>query len=155
MKLNYKSDFAILLRFVDSEGEAILCPDIDIKVHLSTNGYGKYTALRTCDVWRNLHPHPEGLMIVADSHSLSPGLLSLNVILEIPNDLYPDGFEHIETPVATDIVLSKEATESADIVTVDVHIPRLDNYDTLSPLIPIATEEDIDKAFDEIFNTQN
>ena len=91
-RVNYESDFTLMLKPVDAEGNATdAFPSGDFEI-VFTCGGRKYSCSRKGDRYTNCRLNDDGtLTVVFDSHNLLPGVLRMKMFLHLPNALYPDG----------------------------------------------------------------
>lgn len=91
-RVNYESDFTLMLKPVDAEGNAAdAFPSGDFEI-VFTCGGRKYSCSRKGDRYTNCRLNDDGtLTVVFDSHNLLPGVLRMKMFLHLPNALYPDG----------------------------------------------------------------
>ena len=91
-RVNYESDFTLMLKPVDAEGNAAdAFPSGDFEI-VFTCGGRKYSCSRQGDRYTNCRLNDDGtLTVVFDSHNLLPGVLRMKMFLHLPNTLYPDG----------------------------------------------------------------
>lgn len=91
-RVNYESDFTLMLKPVDAVGNAAdAFPSGDFEI-VFTCGGRKYSCSRKGDRYTNCRLNDDGtLTVVFDSHNLLPGVLRMKMFLHLPNALYPDG----------------------------------------------------------------
>lgn len=91
-RVNYESDFTLMLKPVDAEGNAAdAFPSGDFEI-VFTCGGRKYSCSRQGDRYTNCKLNDDGtLTVVFDSHNLLPGVMRMKMFLHLPNALYPDG----------------------------------------------------------------
>lgn len=114
-QIYYKDDFRIAVTFM-RDGEAAPMPDVDFAGVLKTPGslatsfvrFGRRDGvLKACEV-----DEAGVLHIAADGHSLSPGVIDLEIAFFVPNADYPDGTQRIGRRFTLDACLSVRPSDS-------------------------------------------
>lgn len=104
--IDYRSDFSFLLEITDKKGNVLPLRDLDFEGHA-------YTALKPGFAFRRkggkaVHCMMRGdkVLVVCDAHRLHPGTVKVELRVEYPDDLYPDGIRTEVHCFDTDIRLA-------------------------------------------------
>lgn len=138
---NYLQDFSIwqqiLYRDENGKFQDFGFPPYDFKcIYWTTSKNNKYVA--SCQ-WIDGIPHyvncrndDNRLIVIFDHCGLLPGELKGEMILDFPDDNYPDGFQNSTIPLKTDIRLSYKHTEMpslSEAIAIMPHIKGRDGKD--------------------------
>ncbi len=113
-KINYKSDFDFFLHLqscIRNENgtcstEDVGWPDFDWTASFWTSSKAnRFVVSCRGGVCHNCFNDNGRIHVVANSHGLGNGMLNVEVFAEFPNEIYPDGFERVVTPMPLDIEL--------------------------------------------------
>lgn len=122
--INYKSDFDFILRLRDADGTDIGIPPYDWTVRLWTaTKANAYVVSSIGGVLTNCYDDKGRLHIVADNHHLSPGILHVEFIAEIPDSDYPDGLRRNVIPATLDIQLITGSSDLPASIEADLPLP--------------------------------
>ncbi|MCP9611136.1 hypothetical protein [Coprobacter tertius] len=125
MKLiNKDSDFTAFVQFTDAAGSKISVPEYDFILEYETDGFNKYVASKKDGVYSNCRLDGDRLLVVFNDHGLDCGLLRQTLFIGIPNEVFPDGLQHIRVPQLPGIELwggKSDNTESAEITVLPVY----------------------------------
>lgn len=122
--INYKSDFDFILRLLDADGTDIGIPRYDWTVRLWTSTKANaYIASCSGGILTNCYDDNGRLHIVADNHRLSPGILKVEFIAEIPDSDYPDGLQRNVIPATLDIQLITGPGDLPSSIEADLPLP--------------------------------
>lgn len=105
-KINYKSDFDLILNLTDCEGREIGWPSHDWTSRFRTVGSARaFTA--SCRGGECVNCYNDGgrIRVVFDGHGLGCGRLHCEFAIEIPDSSYPDGFHRVVTATDLDVEL--------------------------------------------------
>lgn len=108
-KINYRSDFDIVLKLKDPSDpkKTVPFPDCDFSAVFYTWSRTKcYRIGRRGDEYTNCFPDSDGgIHVVFNDHDLGRGQLKWEPHFELPNDLFPDGIQDLFSKEALDITL--------------------------------------------------
>lgn len=169
MKINYKSDFDIILTLktcVRHEDGTCSKRDVGWPEHdwvatfRTENGLREYVASRKGDTLVNCFNDNGRIHVVFNNHRLGKGVLRVDFHSEVPNAIYPDGIQDLYEPQPLDIELVGGAGDCATAAEVEVLLPYIkgdkgekltyadltaqDKADLIAPI-----KEGIDKAITE------
>ncbi len=105
-KINYRSDFKTRLKLTDHSGTEIGWPGYDWEAFFYTGS--RSTAYRVgCMDGTPVNCRRDGdrVMAVFDNHQLGPGRIRADFHSYIPDPDYPDGTQHVVTPLELEIEL--------------------------------------------------
>ena len=120
-KVNYQSDFDVLLNLIGEDGKAIGFPDFDFSAKFESGV--AYEVGQKGGVQKGVSDADGKVKVVFNSHKLSPGELKLTFSADIPDETYPDGKKLHVVPVKTDVRLTTEASEVSTGIEIDVKLP--------------------------------
>lgn len=134
--VNYKSDFALLLRLYlckcgdddapAEKGVEIDFPAYDWEARYWTWGKANvYTASCKGGVCTNCRNKDGKILVVFNDHGLSPGPLNVEFTALLPDDLFPDGDRRTVVPGPLDVVLTKDAVCCPSIVEAEMILPYI------------------------------
>lgn len=130
MQKHYKSDFTLSLVSSADCGDLVnLCSECDFSgtvrsglfsagLHFSHKGK-EYTNCLIKD---------GRLLIICNSHNLSPGRVVVQLCVEVPNADFPDGFERLTTVIPTGLVLTASGGSELGEAEVKAVIPYVSPY---------------------------
>lgn len=129
MKINYKSDFDFKLNLkaqsVDGSYIDVGFPTYDFKGFLYTRGNRKYEFGKQGEVLTNCFDDNGTIHIVANAHSLFPGIVKIGFYADIPNDIYPDDHKLTFTDCPTNIELIEGCGGEFDNAQVELIAPYI------------------------------
>lgn len=127
IKIYYKSDFDFILKVKDCHGTVLGWPDFDWTARLWTSQkVNAFVASNKGGKATNCFNDNGQIHIVADTgHGLSAGRLQVELTAELPNDIYPDGYERVVNAIALDIELTDSAVPCPDIAEVEMMLPMI------------------------------
>lgn len=99
-KINYKSDFDLIVRLKDCEGTEVPWPECDWDATFWTSGMASYAASYNSATgeYKNCFREADGSMhFVFDSHGLGIGELKWQPHFALENTIYEDGYQNIYT----------------------------------------------------------
>lgn len=111
----YKSDFDFILQVFDKTGKEVFVGDMDFIASFRTFSLTRpFVASRERGQLSNCFIEPDGrLHVVAKDHGLPPGQLKCELLVRIPDSIYPDGMRKDFTPGPVGICLTEDAGEPA------------------------------------------
>lgn len=123
-RVNYRSDFNLILRLRSHDGTDIGFPSFDWEARFYT-GLKANAFVASCrgGICENCFNDGGRIHIVFDNHLLSQGELKVEFVAYIPNDDYPDGAEKIVVPKSLGIVLTRCAAPCAAGITSELVLP--------------------------------
>lgn len=107
-KINYKSDFDLIVRLKDCEGTEVPWPECDWDATFWTSGMASYAASYNSATgeYKNCFREADGSMhFVFDSHGLGIGELKWQPHFALENPVYADGYKDTFSRAALDIEL--------------------------------------------------
>ena len=120
-KVNYQSDFDVLLNLIGEDGKPVGYPDFDFMVKFECGG--TYEVGQKGGVKRGVSEEDGKVKVVLNDHKLSPGTLKLVFSADIADPTYPDGKKMHVVPVETDVNLITEVSEVSTGIVIDVKLP--------------------------------
>lgn len=136
---NYKSGFDFLLGLTDCGGKPARIPECDWYAYFYTaDPYKRIKASCISGVYTNCFRDGDKLHFVFDhTHGLLPGELHWEPHFDIPNDIYPNGYQHICWPETLGIELVRGRGDCATETVVEVMAPYIKGepftYDDFTP----------------------
>lgn len=114
-KINYESDFDVIVSFQSVTGAAddLMGFDFEGKVYTEQTKE-PYVFSHVGEEWTNCFNDGGKLHIVCDSHGLARGQVLMNLAVELPNDIYPDGRRHVVSRYPLGILLCRENEEPTE-----------------------------------------
>lgn len=104
VRINHQSDFTILYQFKDASGALLPVPDYPFQIVLWSKN--KYTCSFDGTNYVNCQKLDDNsLLLIVNNAQLGVGQLMLQLFLEIPNGIFPDGYQNVLDPQLTDILL--------------------------------------------------
>lgn len=126
MKINYKSDFDFILSITDAEGKEVGWPDYDWRAWFFTDiAANAYEASCIGGKCTNCFNDNRRIHVVFNGHHMSPGVLNVRFDSELPNAIYPDGFQHISDPIKLDVELVRGQGDKPTQMDVDMMLPYI------------------------------
>lgn len=138
-EINYRQDFTLLQSFYYKNEKGDLVdfgfPPYDFKIfYWTASRANAYVA--SCR-YANGEPKcvncrkvgDNKLLVVFDNHKLSPGELHAEMIMEVPDDMYPDGFRRDPFPMRTDVRLIHGPTPTPTRVETTAILPYIKGRD--------------------------
>ena len=123
-KINYKSDFDIILHIKDHEGIDKGFPSFDwIAKFYTTSKATAYTAAFINGKYINCFNDDGQIHIVFNDQKMGAGKLNVEFKSSYPNTIYPDGHRDVYEPMPLDIELVTGAGEDSGTYDVDITIP--------------------------------
>lgn len=109
----YKSDFDFILQVFDKTGKEVFVGDMDFIASFRTFSLTRpFVAYRERGQLSNCFIEPDGrIHVVAKDHGLLPGQLKCELLVRIPDSIYPDGMRKDFTPGPVGICLTEDAGE--------------------------------------------
>lgn len=134
--VNYKSDFALLLRLYlcksgdegapAEKGVEIDFPTYDWEARFWTwNKANVYTASCKGGVCTNCRNEGGKILVVFNGHGLSPGTLNVEFTALLPDDLFPDGDRRTVVPGPLGVVLTKDAACCPSTMEAEMILPYI------------------------------
>lgn len=107
----YKSDFDFILQVFDKTGKEVFVGDMDFIASFRTFSLTQpFVASRERGQLSNCFIEPDGrIHVVAKDHGLPPGQLKCELLVRIPDSIYPDGMRKDFTPGPVGICLTEDA----------------------------------------------
>lgn len=128
-ELNYKSDFELIITFVENDNE-IPVPDFDFKLIFKTDGYSRYIAERYCGELRNCLVENGKLRVQFKNHGLELGRLRSEYYLYVINGNFSDGIQRVVSTSISEITLIDGIGDEMREVNINWIMPTVD-YSTL------------------------
>lgn len=150
IRKNYRSDFCLILDLYDAAGKKMDLPDYNFTVRVTTAGNCCFTAYRRGDITKGFVIRDGKIVLVCDNHGLLPGVVKVTFEGDIPNNIYPDGYEHIFRRIETDIQLTDRESDDDLAAMVSLALPLLSNAPP--PILSEATDKEILELSQNIFN---
>ena len=123
-KINYKSDFDIILHIKDHEGIDKGFPSFDwIAKFYTTSKATAYTAAFINGKYINCFNDDGQIHIVFNDQKMGAGKLNVEFKSSYPNTIYPDGTRDVYEPMPLDIELVTGAGEDSGTYDVEITIP--------------------------------
>ena len=122
-KVNYKSDFDVLLHIVDADGNAVGFPTFDFVLTFTTSGQVRFEAGQANGIKRGVSDADGKVRVVFNDHHLLTGVLNLEVRANVENDIYPDGKKLYVFEVPTNIELHYGASEVSSDIEIEMTLP--------------------------------
>ncbi|MDR1347754.1 MAG: hypothetical protein LBJ63_04890 [Prevotellaceae bacterium] len=139
MKVNYRSDFLLLVRFRNLSGEIINIPDYNFILTFKTAGSWNTYAVdvdrdRESSVYKVVND--TDLLVIFNSHNLGKGLLECEWKLNIPNDIMPDSEMNLVVVNIQDIELWDGESDMASAeISMELIMPYVSSSDITSMAI--------------------
>lgn len=113
-EFNYRQEFPLIINFYykgeDGKLQAFGFPAFSFKIFFwTTSRADNYVA--SCHYedgvpkFTNCKRIGDSLVVIFDNHRLNPGKLHSEMIMDVPSDLYPDGFRRDIIAMHTDVLL--------------------------------------------------
>lgn len=126
MRINHKSDFDFVLHLSDARGQEIGWPDCDWRVAIWSVSRDRSLVASCMDGdCCNCFNDDGKIHIVADNHRLGVGRLQCELVMEIPDGRYPDGYQRVVLRRRLDVELvagDSDCKPCVCDVTVDVPV---------------------------------
>lgn len=74
-------------------------------------------------VYKNMLEMDGKIVVIFDRHNLTPGDLNVIVTMDVPDGLYPDGYQHEEMPYRTDVKLWHGISDGYEIEAATAILP--------------------------------
>lgn len=125
-KVNYKSDFDFFLVIRDCRGTDIGFPDFDWECRFYTvQKANAFEVSYKGGVYTNCFNDRGRIHVVCDNHGLSAGEIEAELNVFLPNEIYPDGNQHLSTPFSAEIKLIKGPAPCPSTAEVEATIPSI------------------------------
>ena len=127
-KYNYKSDFDFVLWLTDCKGNKMPFPQCDWHAYFWTaDPYRPLKASCSNGACHNCFRQPDGAIhfVFDHRHGLLPGKLHWEPHFDVPNEIYPDGLQHLCWPESLDIELVSGRGDCATETVVEVMAPYI------------------------------
>lgn len=125
-KKNFKSDFHFFLHLTDCDGKEIGVPDYDWTAYFYTaSRLQTYAASYKNGVYTNCFDDNGRLHIVCDNHGLPCGTLKCEFVAELPNSIFPDGYEKDVNPEPIGIELVRGKSDCSDDMVAELVLPYI------------------------------
>lgn len=129
-KVNYKSDFDLILRLNMCAGDSCVdvgWPDYDWTAKFYTGSREKsYIASNIGGVLTNCFNDDGKIHVVFNNHGLDSGTLRVEFSAEIPNDMYPDGLKREVIPSPLGIELTRGRGDCSALIESSVTTQDID-----------------------------
>ncbi len=129
-KVNYKSDFDLILRLNMCAGDSCVdvgWPDYDWTAKFYTRSREKsYIASNIGGVLTNCFNDDGKIHVVFNNHGLDAGTLRVEFSAEIPNDMYPDGLKREVIPSPLGIELTRGRGDCSALIESSVTTQDID-----------------------------
>lgn len=153
-KINYKSDFDVIVRMRDLSGTWNFWPDCDwtMRFYTGDDRINQFVASRVGDTYTNCFLDNKQVHVVFNRHRLGVGVLKMELHLKYPNGIYPDGIRDTYTPEPLNIELVDDRGNEERAIETEVVVPVLTEYGpalpfTFSEKIPDVVRYDRDRKF--------
>lgn len=115
-RINYKSDFDFPIRAVGENGVPLDLSKYDWELTLMTaNSKRTFIASHKGGEWSNCESDDMGARIVCDNHGLDVGKVSMELAVDIPDELFSDTMRHIVSKIESGIYMTQATTEVSHI----------------------------------------
>lgn len=124
MKKNYRSAFDFDLILYDARDEEIPFPPYDFTIRMTTDDYRFFTAgQRGLELQGCIRSGDRIHIVVPAGHQLAPGMLHVEFIAELPNEIYPNGLQRVVRIEHADIELTLDTDDMPTRAEVDMRLP--------------------------------
>lgn len=148
-KINYKSDFDFILRLTDCKGDNIGFPDFDWEAKLYTNSKANAFVVYSRNGETVNCFNDEGkIHVVVDGHKMGIGNLNVEMRMELPNDIYPDGVQNDVQPMPLDIELVSGQGDCPTTAEIEVRLPYINGNGNITDELLAYIKKEIDKKAD-------
>lgn len=148
-KINYKSDFDFILRLTDCKGVNIGFPDFDWEAKFYTNSKANsFVASRRNGETVNCFNDGGQIHVVVDGHKMGIGNLNVEMRMELPNDIYPDGVQNDVQPMPLDIELVSGQGDCPTTAEIEVRLPYINGNGNITDELLAYIKKEIDKKAD-------
>lgn len=125
-EINYQSDFDFILKLYDCSGNEMGIPKYDWEARFYTSSKANaYVASYKDGVYVNCFNDNGQIHIVCNNHGLPSGTLRCEFVAEIPNDIYPDGYEKKVNPQPLEIELVRGACHCVPDMDIQMMLPYI------------------------------
>lgn len=137
--INYKSDFDFIPKLKDRNGKEVRFPDCDWEAVLwVSNKANNYKVSRKGEQYTNCFVEENGdVHFVVNGHHLGIGVLKWDLHVALPNEIYPDGLQHLCWPESLDIELVAGAGDCPTTAELEAMLPYIKGepftYDDFTP----------------------
>lgn len=110
-KVNYKSDFSFVLHLYDCDGNEVGFPLFNWRARFFTPDMKINGLVASCvdGVCTNCFNDNGNIRVVANDHHLGKGRLQVEFVSLLPDGIYPDNDQRVNTPASLGIELVREA----------------------------------------------
>ena len=123
-KINCMSDFDVILRLSDCEGNEIGWPECDWRAEFFTaSGVGIYRVSRIGGECRNCFDDGGRIHVVFKDHRMGVGTLQCRLTLDLPDGIYPDGIRRDVSPAPLGVELVNGSGDCPHDITLDLTLP--------------------------------
>lgn len=148
-KINYKSDFDFILRLTDCKGVNIGFPDFDWEAKFYTNSKANaFVASSRNGETVNCFNDEGQIHVVVDEHKMGIGNLNVEMHMELPNDIYPDGVQNDVQPMPLDIELVSGQGDCPTTAEIEVRLPYINGNGNITDELLAYIKKEIDKKAD-------
>lgn len=125
--INYKSDFDFIPKLKDRNGKEVRFPDCDWEAVLwVSNKANNYKVSRKGEQYTNCFVEENGdVHFVVNGHHLGIGVLKWDLHVALPNEIYPDGLQHLCWPESLDIELVAGAGDCPTTAELEAMLPYI------------------------------
>lgn len=137
--INYKSDYDFIPKLKDRNGKEVRFPDCDWEAVLwVSNKANNYKVSRKGEQYTNCFVEENGdVHFVVNGHHLGIGVLKWDLHVALPNEIYPDGLQHLCWPESLDIELVAGAGDCPTTAELEAMLPYIKGepftYDDFTP----------------------
>lgn len=133
-EINYRQEFPLVVRFYYKDEQGNLqpfgFPPYDFKIYFwTTSRSDTYTvSCRYVDgepVYLNCKRKGDDLVVIFDNHRLNPGELRAEMVMDVPSDLYPDGYRRDVLIIFTETRLIHGPTPSPTRAEINAILPYI------------------------------
>ena len=125
-KINCKSDFDFILRLTDCKGDPVGFPPYDWSARLWTKFKADAVTV-SCIGGKTTNCFNDNgeIHVVCNSHGLAPGVLRIELAVEIPDGIYPDGARRMVSALPLGIELVRDNTPCPVAADVELTLPYI------------------------------
>lgn len=137
-EFNYRQEFPVVVDFYYNDEHGKITdfgfPPFDFKIFFWTASK-ENAFMASCNYvngvphYVNCKRHKDSLVVVFDRHRLTPGLLHSELVMEVPDDLYPDGYRRDPFILHSDIKLIHGPTPAPTLAQIKAILPYVKGRD--------------------------
>lgn len=119
-RINYKSDFTLLVTLTNSQGEAMSPPDHPWSIHLSDQVGTCWRCSFDGTNYEDCSVEDNTIVCYVNNPGYVPGVLRVEFVNDIPNDDFADDVATEVTPATTSLMLVDAPTQGGTEVSIDM-----------------------------------